>query len=71
MKIEIRFTVDSDDDATNFAALDGKTVTMEHADDLHIEVGTDIFPDGEGGNAPGDTGALRLNAHGLRAMWSE
>lgn len=71
MKIEIRFTADEPDDATRFGNLDGKTVTMEHATDLHLSTAVDTFPDGNGGKVPGDSGALGLKAHGLRAMWSE
>lgn len=71
MKIEIRFTADHDDDATAFSNLDGKTVTMQRATSLNLETAVDIHPDGNGGNVPGDEGALKLNARGLRAIWSE
>jgi hypothetical protein len=68
MRIEITFHADTADD--EYAKLDGKRMTMEDVDNLHMNTAVDMF-DGPDGKLPGETGSLTINAHGKRALWSE
>lgn len=69
MRIEITFHADPDDES-EYAKLDGRRLTMENIDNLHLSTVVDTF-DGPDGKLPAESGSLAINAHGLRALWDE
>jgi hypothetical protein len=69
VKITIIFEAEPHDDG-EYRQLDGKSLTMDGAENLHLSTVVDIVDDGEGGKLPLDTGSLLLRAHGKRAMWA-